>query len=227
MFLKNMTVNALILATFALVGTILLSYTDIITKPKIEAEQKQFLLRSLNILIPENLHDNDIFHDVILVTEPTLFGSDKPVSVYRARLKNKPVGVIINSIAPNGYNGKIHLLVAIKNNGELSGVRVSKHTETPGLGDGIDTRKSDWILNFVGKSLTNTIRSQWAVKKDGGIFDEFTGATITPRAVVKAVHNTLLYFKDNHDSLFISDGKKSKHMINQNHSKMKNLINPK
>lgn len=202
MFLKNMSINAMVLGAFALAGTILLAYTNIVTKPKIEAEQRRFLLRSLNILIPEQRRDNDIFKDVIYVQEPNLLGTKKPVAVYRARMKHKPVAVIINSIAPNGYNGKIYLLVAINNNGILAGVRVSKHSETPGLGDSIDVRKSDWIRNFEGKSLSNMSKQQWAVKKDGGNFDEFTGATITPRAVVKAVQNTLLYFKENHDSLF-------------------------
>ncbi|MFV2059948.1 MAG: electron transport complex subunit RsxG [Gammaproteobacteria bacterium] len=202
MFLKNMSINAIVLGIFALTGTIILAYTDIITKPKIEAEQRHFLLRSLNILVPEDQRDNDIFNDVIYVTAPNLLGSTKPVAIYRARMKSKPVAVIINSLAPDGYNGKIYLLVAINNNGELAGVRVSKHIETPGLGDGIDIRKSDWILQFVGKSLANTSKQLWAVKKDGGQFDEFTGATITPRAVVKAIQNTLLYFKANRDNLF-------------------------
>ena len=203
MFLKNMSINAFVLGAFALTGTVILAYTNIITKPIIEAEQRHFLLRSLNTLIPKHQRDNDIFNDVIYVTEPNLLGSDKPVAVYRARMKNKPIAVIINTVAPNGYSGNINLLVAINNDGGLAGVRVTKHIETPGLGDGIDVRKSDWIHNFMGKSLENTSNQQWAVKKDGGIFDEFTGATITPRAVVKAVQNTLLYFKDNHDSLFI------------------------
>jgi len=198
-----MSINALVLGLFALTGTVVLAYTNIITKPKIEAEQRQFLLRSLNQLIPEQEHDNDIFSDTIQVTAERFFGSSKAVTIYRARLQDKNIAVIINSIAPNGYNGKIHLLVAIRYNGELAGVRVSKHIETPGLGDGIEIRKSDWINNFIGKSLENTTRSQWAVKKDGGIIDEFTGATITPRAVVKAVQNTLLYFKDNRASLFL------------------------
>ncbi len=202
MFIRNMVLSGIILGAFAFTGTILLAYTDQITRPIIAEEHKHFLLRSLNILIPEQQRDNDIYHDVIYVTDPTLLGSKKPVAIYRARKDNQPVAVIINSIAPNGYSGKIHLLVAVYNNGELAGVRVSKHTETPGLGDGIVTRKSDWIHAFAGKSLDNTSRSEWAVKKDGGVFDEFTGATITPRAVVKAVQNTLLYFKQNRDSLF-------------------------
>jgi electron transport complex protein RnfG len=229
MFLKNMSVNAIVLGLFALTGTILLAYTNIITKPKIEEEQRHFLLRSLNVLIPENQRDNDIFNDVIYVTEPNLLGSSKPVAVYRARMKNKPVAVIINSIAPNGYNGKIYLLVAISINGELDGVRVSKHIETPGLGDGIEARKSSWILQFKGKSLTNTSKQQWAVKKDGGLFDEFTGATITPRAVVKAVQNTLLYFKENRDSLFDIDDKRVQTEVEQIqlHKQMKNFTNSK
>ncbi|MFV1983804.1 MAG: electron transport complex subunit RsxG [Thiohalomonadales bacterium] len=210
MFLKNMSINALVLGAFALTGTIILAYTNMITKPIIETVEREYFLRSLNILIPPDQRDNDIFNDVIYVTKPELLGSYKPVAVYRARLKGKPVAVIINSIAPNGYNGKIQLLIAIYNNGDLAGVRVTKHIETPGLGDGIDVRKSNWILNFTGKSLANTTKQQWAVKKDGGLFDEFTGATITPRAVVKSVQNTLLYFKDNRDSLFAIEDEKLK-----------------
>ncbi len=210
MFLKNMSINALVLGTFALTGTIILAYTNMITKPIIETVEREYFLRSLNILIPPDQRDNDIFNDVIYVTKPELLGSNKPVAVYRARLEGKPVAVIINSIAPNGYNGKIQLLIAIYNNGDLAGVRVTKHIETPGLGDGIDLRKSNWILNFTGKSLANTTKQQWAVKKDGGLFDEFTGATITPRAVIKAVQNTLLYFKDNRDSLFTIKDEKLK-----------------
>ncbi len=207
MFIRNMSISAIILAAFAFSGTLILAYTEQITRPIIESEQKHFLLRSLNILIPEQQRDNDIFHDVIYVTDPTLLGSKKTIAIYRARKDNKPVAAIIHSIAPNGYSGKIHLLIAIYNNGKLAGVRVTKHTETPGLGDGIVTRKSDWILGFAGKSLDNTSATEWAVKKDGGVFDEFTGATITPRAVVNAVQNTLLYFKQNRDSLFTINDK--------------------
>jgi len=202
MVLKSMSINAAVLGAFALIGTVLLAYTDIITKPRIEAEEKKFLVRSLNILIPEDRRDNDIFHDVIYVLDENRLGSDKLVAVYRARKHDKPIALIINSIAPNGYNGKIYLLVAINYNGEIAGVRISKHAETPGLGDAIESRKSNWINSFTNKSSTNTSIQQWAVKKDGGVFDEFTGATITPRAVVKAVQNTLLYYNDNRDSLF-------------------------
>lgn len=109
---------------------------------------------------------------------------------------------MITAVAPEGYNGNIYLLVAIKIDGTLSGVRVVSHKETPGLGDGIETSRSNWILSFNGKSLDNLTNKQWAVKRDGGDFDQFTGATITPRAVVKAVNNALHYFKKNKVKIF-------------------------
>ncbi len=109
---------------------------------------------------------------------------------------------MFNSIAPNGYSGRIHLLVGVYVDGSLAGVRVVKHAETPGLGDAVELRKSPWIKSFDGKSLNNPQTSGWAVKRDGGDFDQFTGATISPRAVVKAVHNTLLYYQQNADMIF-------------------------
>jgi electron transport complex protein RnfG len=112
------------------------------------------------------------------------------------------VAAIFNSVAPDGYNGKIHLLVGVYIDGRLAGVRVVKHAETPGLGDAVEIRKSPWIDDFAGKSLTNPIQERWRVKRDGGDFDQFTGATITPRAVVAAVRNTLLYYQQNADMIF-------------------------
>jgi electron transport complex protein RnfG len=109
---------------------------------------------------------------------------------------------VLSSIAPNGYNGEIKLLIGIKYNGELAGVRVISHKETPGLGDKIDAKKSDWILKFEGLSLTNPTESKWKVAKDGGEFDQFTGATITPRAIVEAVKKSLVFFQQHRDQLF-------------------------
>ncbi len=110
--------------------------------------------------------------------------------------------MVYSSIAPNGYNGPIQLLIGVYANGHLAGVRVVKHRETPGLGDAVSITYSDWILGFNDKSLSNPEPGKWKVKRDGGIFDQFTGATITPRAVVNAVHNALLYFEKNQDTLF-------------------------
>ncbi|MGD8526096.1 MAG: electron transport complex subunit RsxG [Thioalkalispiraceae bacterium] len=193
--LRNMSKSAGLLGLFAIIGTTLVALTFDNTAQRIAANEREFLLNSLHTLITPAMHDNDMFLDVIQVTDKAMLGSKKPVNIYRARKDGKNVAAIINAVAPDGYNGNIELLVAIDHTGKLIGVRVTKHKETPGLGDAIDISKSDWILGFSGKSLDNTAKREWRVKRDGGIFDQFTGATITPRAVVKAVHNALQYFK--------------------------------
>ena len=126
----------------------------------------------------------------------------KPVTVYRARKSGKPFAAVFSTVAPDGYSGEIRLLVAVKADGSLAGVRVLEHKETPGLGDLIDESKSRWILGFDGLSLGNPPEKQWKVKRDGGSFDQFTGATVTPRAVVEAVKNILSFFKANQEKVF-------------------------
>lgn len=199
---RNMLISAILLGFFATAGTSIVAYIFDNTKQQIADNERATVLRNLHQLIPPETHDNDLFNDVIKVHDPALLGSDDPVQVYRARMKGKPVAAIVNTIAPDGYSGSIKLLVAVRNNGSLAGVRVVQHRETPGLGDGIDLERSDWILVFNNRSLTNPEPKQWRVKRDGGIFDQLTGATITPRAIVKAVHNTLLYFKMHRAKLF-------------------------
>ena len=120
---------------------------------------------------------------------------------------NQPVALAMEPVAPDGYGGAIKLLVAIAYDGSVLGVRVVNHQETPGLGDAIEIAKSKWVTEFNGRSLSNLDAKAWHVKKDGGTFDQFTGATITPRAVVKAVYHCLEYFKTNRDKLFIKQHK--------------------
>lgn len=199
---RNMIISAVLLALFAIAGTFFVSQTYDNTIDKINENKRLALLKALHVLVPQNTHDNDIFTDFIQVEDKNLLGSKNPVAVYRARKEKKPVAVIINSVAPDGYNGKIELLVAINYNGTLAGVRVSSHKETPGLGDAIEENRSDWITKFKQLSLTNPDKKGWAVKRDGGQFDQFTGATITPRAIVKAVYKTLLYYNKHRDKLY-------------------------
>ncbi len=194
---KNMIRSALLLSLFALVGTGLLSLTYEATHERIAQNERDELIRNLHKIISPDKHDNDIFHDTIEIQHPYLLGTEKPVTVYRARKNGVPVTAVFSSIAPNGYNGTIKLLIGIDTKGQLTGVRVIAHRETPGLGDAIEAERSDWILGFKGKSLLKPAEKDWKVKKDGGFFDQFTGATITPRAIVKAVKNTLLYYKLN------------------------------
>ncbi len=200
--LRNMAISAVLLGLFAIAGTSMVSLTYENTAERIAANHRATLLKTLHQLLPPEQHDNDMFSDTIRISQQPLLGTDDSINIYRARKAGQPVAAIIEAIAEDGYNGNIYLLVAISYNGELAGVRVVNHRETPGLGDGIDLSHSNWILNFTGKSLQNPASKLWAVKRDGGVFDQFTGATITPRAVVKAVHNTLIYYQRHRDELF-------------------------
>jgi len=202
MLLQHMLRTSILLALFAVIGTGLVAYTYDSTKAKIAYNEKQFLLKKLHVIITPDEHDNELFQDVIAVTSENLLGTKKSVSAYRARKNGAPVGVIIAPIVPDGYNGEIKLLVGIYYDGSLAGVRVISHRETPGLGDRIEEKRSDWILTFRSRSLENPGTKDWRVKRDGGAFDQFTGATITPRAIVKAVKNCLLYYADNKQQLF-------------------------
>ncbi|PTQ87867.1 electron transport complex subunit RsxG [Agitococcus lubricus] len=194
--------NARVLAVFALLCTGLIAGVYALSKNKIAASQQIQLMDSLNTLIPASNYDNDLLHDTRLIDNQTLLHLEKPSLVYRARKNGQPIGVIFPVVSPDGYSGKIHLLVAVANNGQLLGVKVLSHKETPGLGDAIESEKSDWITQFTSKSLANPVAAHWAVKKDGGQFDQFTGATITPRAVVAAVKNALLYYQLHQQTLF-------------------------
>jgi len=196
-----MFIGAFILGLFAVVGTSLVAMTKAGTAERLAENERQSLLRNLHqIILPEE-HNNDLYTDVIEVRDP-LLGSSEPVSIYRARKDGSPVGVVIASIAPEGYGGDIKLLIGIRYDGTLAGVRVISHKETPGLGDNIEVERSDWILGFAGHSLGNPDEKRWKVKKDGGVFDQFSGATITPRAVVKEVYNTLRYYQQHRDALY-------------------------
>ncbi len=170
--------------------------------PKIEAAHKAELLSKLNEILPQSHYDNDLLHDTTTMTDPTHLGTDKPVTLYRARKQGQPVAVLFETIAPDGYSGAIRLLIGIDAKGRTLGVRVLSHRETPGLGDKIEKSKSNWIDSFTGKTLTAQNEAQWHVKKDGGIFDQFTGATITPRAVVKAVKNALLFYQQHQQEIW-------------------------
>ncbi len=199
---RNMVIGALILGLFSVIGTGLVALTYEGTAERIAENERQALLHNLHQIISPDAHDNDIYADVITVHDKELLGSKEGSNIYRARMGGHPVAAVIASTAPDGYNGTIKLLVGINYDGTLAGVRVINHRETPGLGDAIEAERSDWVLGFAGRSLQEPTDERWKVKKDGGVFDQFTGATITPRAVVKAVYNTLRYYHHNREALF-------------------------
>lgn len=201
--LKHTSKTAFTLIAFALVFTSLMAYVFNITKTPIEKSEAAARMALFRQIVPENMHDNDLLKDTLTIAPNDLLGNRQPTIANRARINNAPGAVILEAIAHEGYSGDIKLLIAIKYDGSISGVRVLTHKETPGLGDYIDITKGDWIKLFNEESLTKTSSEKWKVKKDGGQFDYMAGATITPRAVVKAVHKALQYFEANKQALFI------------------------
>ena len=190
------------LVFFSVIGTAILASTFFLTHDEIVKSEKAEKLKLISQIVPATLFDNDIIQDALSIPADPLLGSDDSTLAYRARLKGEPSAVVLEAIAPDGYSGKIKLILAVRANGELAGVRVVAHKETPGLGDYIELPKSPWIKGFDGKSRGAYKDADWKVKKDGGQFDYMAGATITPRAVVKATHKALQYFEANRDKLF-------------------------
>jgi Na+-translocating ferredoxin:NAD+ oxidoreductase subunit G len=173
-----------------------------ITRERIVHNEQAWITQRLDALVPPAMHDNDLLADSIAVTSPDLLGSAQPVRIYRARRGGAPVAALIRAIAPDGYRGPIELLVAIGQDGRLIGVQVIRHNETPGLGDAFESRDVHWLGRFRGRSLTDPPTQRWTVRRDGGDFDAFTGATITPRAIIKAVRNALDYYQRNSQRIF-------------------------
>jgi electron transport complex protein RnfG len=199
--IRHIVTSALLLALFGVAGAGLVALVFDNTEERIEANIRAQLLKSLNEIMPPDRYDNDIVNDTLEVWDANL-NPGAATTIYRARKNGQPVAAIFLVTAPGGYGGAIRLLVGINQDGSLAGVRVVEHHETPGLGDKIEPAKSDWLSGFIGKSLNNPNVQNWKVKRDGGVFDQFTGATITPRAAVKAIRNTLLYYSENSDAVF-------------------------
>lgn len=199
------TLAGVILAFFAVLGVGLVALVHDQTKERIIDNERQALLKQLHALVPEHTIDNDIVTDIVTVSDQDRLGG-KETQVYLGRKGGRPVAAVFTSVVPDGYSGPIKMLVAVRIDGSLGGVRIVSHKETPGLGDKIEERKSDWVYSFNDKSLENPPQTKWKVKKDGGVFDQFTGATVTPRSIVNAVKNTLIYFRDHGRSLFEKPG---------------------
>jgi electron transport complex protein RnfG len=201
--LKNALRTGTILFVFALVGTAMLAFTHGRTEPTITRGQLAAKRALLSQVLPATLYDNDLLGSQQSVLPDDLLGTRQPSALWLARRGGVFSGVVLEAIAPDGYSGDIALLIGIDADGAVTGVRVTAHRETPGLGDYIDRAKSVWIDQFSGKSLTNPEPKHWKVAKDGGVFDARAGATITPRAVVKAIRGALDYFA-RHRAAFIT-----------------------
>lgn len=198
---RSMLKNSLVLGLFAAITVAVVAITQQSTESRILQAERAAQIRALGEILPARSYDNALLDNVITLNEP-LLGHRTETPAYLATRAGQPAAVILQANAPDGYSGTISLLIGIMADGTLSGVRVIQHKETPGLGDRIELAKSPWIKSFDGKSLRNPAERGWAVKKDQGDFDQFAGATITPRAVVSAVHKALQYFDQHHTELF-------------------------
>lgn len=194
--------SALVLIVIAVLIAAGLAAIHGFTREQVRHNEKSWILERLDALVAPDSHDNDLLNDSLQVRAPDLLGTPEQVTVYRARKNGEPVAAIVQTIAPNGYRGPIDLLVAIAADGSLLGVQVLRHKETPGLGDAFEHDDSQWLNRFRGKSLTTPPQARWSVRRDGGDFDAFTGATITPRAIVKSVRQALEYFRANQRQIF-------------------------
>ncbi|MFT0213789.1 electron transport complex subunit RsxG [Pseudomonas sp. F1_0610] len=200
---RSILKNSLVLGIFAIVTVGIIAITQQSTAKRIEQAQRHAQNLALAEVLPKDLYDNDLLASQIELKN-SLLGTDKALPAYVASKNNQPSALVLQVIAPDGYSGTIKLLIGIRLDGQVTGVRVLQHKETPGLGDKIELSKSPWILSFTDKSLANPQTSGWGVKKDQGAFDQFAGATITPRAVVKAVHNSLVFFEHEKNQILMN-----------------------
>ncbi|MCB1966801.1 MAG: electron transport complex subunit RsxG [Candidatus Accumulibacter sp.] len=194
-FREKVVYQPLLLGAFALLASGALAWMSKATGDAIVAAEAADLRTSLGEVLPAGFADNDLLGDTL-----TIERDGRPVTIYRARQHGKVRGAVFK-VAERGYAADIQLLMALDADGTTLGVRVVKHAETPGLGDKIEATKSPWIEDFAGKSLRKPLPEQWAVRKDGGAFDQFAGATITPRAVVKAVKGGLAFFSEHRQEI--------------------------
>lgn len=194
--------SALALIGCAIVLAAILALVATRTREQIDRNAQAWIQQRLATLVPDQMHDNDLLTDRIQVTAPDILGIATPVTIYRARLRTRPVAAIFRTVAPDGYQGPIEMLVAIHYDGTLIGVQIIRHQETPGLGDAFEHQDAGWLARFSGLSLLHPPQQRWSVRSDGGDFDAFTGATITPRAIVRATRRALEYYQSERERIF-------------------------
>ena len=215
--LQSIGRNSLGLGLFAVLTVGLISTTYVFTKDRIAARIRAFEERALIEILPLESLDSSLLDTRFTIPPEEKLANTTEKDAYVAFRNNQPVAIILPATAPDGYSGRIELLIGINADGTLAGVRAVNHKETPGLGDKINTNVTDWILGFTGKSLSNPEPARWGVRKDGGVFDQFAGATITARAVVASVYRALNYFAEHKETLF-RQGKRELKAVNEEHS---------
>jgi len=194
--------SGLVLAAAAAVCTALVAVTQRLTAPRIAENEMAYLEQSLRPALAGVFYDNELAESTLVLAPPHGLPGNEPAIIYRLFSEEQPVAAVFVVTARGGYAGPIRLLIGVEYSGELAGVHVLEHQETPGLGDRIEASRSDWLTQFEEASLESPPRERWAIRRDGGEFDQITGASVTPRAVIRAVKETLIYFESNRDSVF-------------------------
>jgi electron transport complex protein RnfG len=189
----------LVVLSFAAISALLVTGSYELSRDRIRENQRRQLVSTLHAVFPPELHDNDLSAARIEIVDRDLLGSATPLDAFVATRSGHLTGVVMTVVAPDGYNGAITLLLGVRADGIVTGVRVLDHRETPGLGDAIESERSPWIRQFEGRSLDEPAAEQWKVVREGGAFDALTGATITSRAVIQALRNALSYFERQRD----------------------------
>ncbi|MEM1175010.1 MAG: electron transport complex subunit RsxG [Pseudomonadota bacterium] len=194
--------NGLTLAVIAGICTSLVAGTFYVTQQRIEENRQAWLERSLKPALAGLMYDSDVTESVVVLEPPHALPGNERALIYRVYSGSEPVAALFVVSARDGYSGPIRVLVGIDLDGRVSGVRILEHRETPGLGDGIEHDKSDWDRQFTGRSLRDPETGDWAIRRDGGVFDQLSGASVTPRAVITAVRDTLIWFEANREQVF-------------------------
>lgn len=194
--------NALLLGAFATACTLMVSLTYVLTKPVIERQEKLQTFAKVTQVLKTNNFDNNPLDNCVYLQDANISGIDESLPIYRATKNGEPYALIYQTETKQGYNGQIKLIAAVNNSGAVQGVRTLTHQETPGLGDKIELEKDDWVLTFNDKQVNGLEDPHWLVKKDGGDFDQFTGATITPRAVVNQLRTSVVHISEQFDKIF-------------------------
>lgn len=193
--------TAMTLTLFAVVAALAIAITHGVTAERIARNERQALLARLSEVLPATLHDNDLYQSAFRLPPAPELGQHESFLGYLARRQGEPTAVALPVVTNKGYGGPIRLLVGIRADGTVAGVRILSHKETPGLGDRVESGKSDWLQQFPGRSLQRPPPADWRLRQDGGVFDQITGASITPRAIINAVENALVYFRTHRQRL--------------------------
>ena len=202
---QSIVKTGLTLAVIAAICTALVALTFQATRERIAANEKALLEQSLQPALAGTFYDSGVSESRLVLPPPHGLPGNDPAVIYRVFAEGEPVAALFAVTARDGFSGPIRILVGIGIDGTVTGVRILQHRETPGLGDKIESTRSDWVFQFDGRSMGNPVATGWAIEVDGGEFDQLTGASVTPRAIIKAIRDTLIYFEAHQDAIFLSE----------------------